>query len=335
MVYDDLLRWLDDKILENIPTKYKRNRSDITFRCPVCGDSKKSKTKMRAHYYFSSHRFYCFNCDASLSAIKFLEFLTKNEWKDIKKEYIKLKYSDPKALSSESNLIHLDKNKKEVDLFGFKPIIKSAWKNDLSDEARKYLESRMIFDSPFVKSKQFYSVYTKNKAEYILIPWKINGVEAYFQLNDFLKHSDKKYIFPPNESKLIYGIDDIDLSFPYIICFEGVYDSLFVKNGVAIGGKNLTEFQEKILAKKYPKHQIVLAFDNDLAGKRATERTFKGHFKYKYFDWANALKTKCKDINEWVLSTKNVNLLADKNFVESCIKHPVVMKYTLELSSAI
>ena len=51
-----------------------------------------------------------------------------------------------------------------------------------------------------------------------------------------------KYIFPKDMKKLMYGIDNIDISFPYIFLFEGVFDSVFVKNGIATGTKAVTAY---------------------------------------------------------------------------------------------
>lgn len=51
-----------------------------------------------------------------------------------------------------------------------------------------------------------------------------------------------KYIFPKDKKKLVYGLDNIDISWPYIIVFEGVYDSVFVKNGISVGTKAITDY---------------------------------------------------------------------------------------------
>ena len=169
------------------------------------------------------------------------------------------------------------------------------------------------------------------KNEYILIPWKINGIDAYYQINDFEHHDSlgRKYIFPSKKEKLIYGLDNIDLSFPYIICFEGVYDSLFIPNGIAIGGKSLTSLQHEIIMKRYPNHQIVLSFDNDKAGLDAMMKEIKKHpTEFKYFKWFDE-NTKEKDINDYVLKRNNTNQFKNKEFVKDLIVSPITMKMFL------
>lgn len=323
----DFSIWLDEKILEYIPRPFKKTQKDINFRCPICGDSKRSLSKMRGHYYFSSHAYYCFNCDTTLSGLKLLEILSNEDYKTLKAEYLKLKYQSPIKINQNKII-----DKTPFDFFDLTPAINDKWKNPLTDTALKYLESRKIFESEHGMNVDFYSTFTKTKREYILIPWILNGIEAYFQLNDFLKYSDKKYIFPPKLNKLVFGLDWIDLNFPYIICFEGVYDSLFVKNGVALGGKKLTALQKTIISKRYPNHQIVLALDNDLAGKEAIRRSIRADKSLKYFDWAKTLKTKAKDINDFVLSTNDISMLSNEDFIKSCIKNPLLIQYSLALS---
>ena len=58
--------------------KFKRVKSDLyNFRCPICGDSQKNKTKARGYIYSvkNNTNFKCHNCGASLSFNNFLKEL--------------------------------------------------------------------------------------------------------------------------------------------------------------------------------------------------------------------------------------------------------------------
>ncbi len=324
----DFLQWLDEKVLEYISGKSKRTGKDINFRCPICGDSKKSASKMRGHYYLHTHSFYCFNCDTALSGLKLLEHLSGNEYSNLKTEYLKLKYKDNKLLSG-NNLLKFENYPDSFSFNKLVNIIDENWKTSLSAKAINYLNDRFIFDAPYAQNLKLYSTYDKKDREFILIPWIVNGISAYFQLNDFEKHGDKKYIFPPNKDKLIFGLDNIDISFPYIICFEGVYDSVFVKNGVAIGGKKLTVLQRVILKKRYPNHQIVLALDNDLAGKTAMLNQMKDDPSIKYLIWYKDIKQKIKDVNDYMKMTYDFTKFTDEEYLKSCMLNNVIIKYML------
>ena len=328
----DLNEFLGDKIWSFLPYTKRRSNDIILTKCPICGDSKKNKAKMRGVYSIKKGIYHCFNCDVAMSGINFLKAISGSSYEDIMDEYRQLKLKNlgktyqKKPVQQETQLSALSY------LNSLHSIIDPKWKNALTDNAKKYLEKRLVDKAPFLKDK-LYSVYDREANEYILIPWKLNTVDAYWQINDF-EHHDKlkrKYIFPKDSEKLIFGLDNIDLSFPYIICFEGVYDSIFVKNGICIGGKTLTKLQHEIITARYPRHQICLSFDNDKAGLASVSKTLEKSIDYKYFKWFDE-NTKEKDINDFVIAKNNPNYFIDKDLVEKMIIGPASMKlYLVEM----
>ena len=74
--------------------KFKKVKSDLyNFRCPVCGDSKRNKTKTRG-YIFQNNKnnviFKCHNCGASMSFNNFLKQIDGY----LHKQYIMEKFKD-------------------------------------------------------------------------------------------------------------------------------------------------------------------------------------------------------------------------------------------------
>lgn len=68
--------WIQDTFIENLNLEgLERQRDCWNFRCPICGDSASDKHKKRAYLLSGDHgyRFYCHNCGASLSFLKFLD----------------------------------------------------------------------------------------------------------------------------------------------------------------------------------------------------------------------------------------------------------------------
>ena len=58
--------------------KFKRVKSDLyNFRCPICGDSQKNKSKTRGYLYAvkADVNFRCHNCGASMTLSNFLKTL--------------------------------------------------------------------------------------------------------------------------------------------------------------------------------------------------------------------------------------------------------------------
>ena len=324
MLSYEYIQFLNEKVLEYLPHNYVRIGDKLNMRCPICGDSKKSTTKRRGWYYMKNASFYCFNCSTGMSGIKFLEFISGSSYADIRKEYMKLYLKTGQSLSLSASY---EVPNEEPSVFQLQSIVKPEWKQALSDKAKAYLSERKVTEAPFLK-ENLYSCYTKKGEEYIMIPWRLNGVDAYFQLNDFQKLHSLKYIFPKDKKKLLYGLDNIDISWPYIIVFEGVYDSLFVKNGIASGTKSVSDYQLKLIKERFPRHQIVISFDNDKSGITSMTKLLKNGSDFKYFKWFNK-NTQQKDINEYIISKGNVNIFTNTSILEKMIVDKLLMKMFL------
>ena len=317
--------FLREKILEFLPPGFVRVGNKYHGRCPFCGDSKKSRSKKRGWIYLDTNcSYYCFNCGLAMSGIKLVEALSGAAYSEIRKEYLKL-FLKSGMNSSVSARFELPED--EPSLFKLQSIVKPEWKSPLSDKAKEYLRNRKVLDAPFF-SDPIYSYFAPNKDEFIIIPWKLNGIDSYYQVNDFQKIHSLKYIFPKDKKKTVAGLDNIDLSWPYIICFEGFYDSLFVKNGVCLGTKAITDYQLRLIKERFPKHQIVISFDNDVSGIKAMCKLLKRNSEFKYFRWFSET-TKEKDINDFVIAKDNVNIFADEKQIEPMIIDKLLMKLWL------
>ena len=88
------INYVDAKVWENLPESSLKscNNSEITFRCPICGDSKKNKLKKRGYFYRKTGTFYCFNCGTSMTGYDFLKAICpKDVFDRIIQEYKVLK----------------------------------------------------------------------------------------------------------------------------------------------------------------------------------------------------------------------------------------------------
>lgn len=325
MLSYEYIQFLNQKVLELLPSGFSRVGDKLNFRCPLCGDSHKDPRKRRGWFYLRTGSYYCFNCSTGLSGIKFIEAISGSSYEEIRKEYTRLFLRSGRNPKLSADFEAPDD---EPDLFHLKSIINPDWKNPLTDKALEYLENRKVLEAPFFDN-QLYSCFNRSRSEeFILIPWKLNGIEAYYQINDFQKLHSMKYIFPKDKKKLIAGLDNIDISFPYIFVFEGYYDSVFVKNGICVGTKAITDYQLRLIKERFPKHQIVISFDNDSAGIDSMIRLLKRENDFKYFRWFNK-NTMQKDINDFVLAKGNVNIFSDPKVLEKMIADKLVMKMYL------
>lgn len=326
-----------------------RNRNQLNFRCPFCGDSKKSATKKRGFYYISTASYHCFNCEANATGLKLLKAMAPDSvYADAIREYKNLQIKslslgrrfDPSGDEGIEDFDH--------DLIRCEPI--PAWKHLLQEpdkwehpmvltpEQMEYLKKRNVWNE---RTACF--LCTKNKKDgtpFILIPWEYAGQCIFYQLHNYTgAEKYPKYLFPNSidlndQEKPIFGLDNIDPSWKYVIACEGVYDSLSYKNGVCVGGRVVTDYQMKLLKERWPHHRVVAAFDNDEAGKKSVMKMCKGSPDARFLDVFDLFTHfKVKDANEFIqLGDKAKALLQDKAFLEKCIKSPLEMQVGLLLS---
>lgn len=323
MLSYEYIQFLNERLLQYIPQPYVHVGDKVNFRCPCCGDSQKSSTKKRGWLYLANSSYYCFNCGTSLPGIKLLQLLSGSDYESIKHEYVKLFLKSGQSYSLSAYSASQDD---EPNIFKFQRMLDPDLKKPLSKRATEYLNHRKVLSAPFLKEKIF-STYSQNKSdeEFILIPWKINGVDAYYQVNDFLGLHSMKYMFPKNKKKLIYGLDNIDPTYKKIFVFEGVYDSLFVKNGIASGTKAITEYQLKIIRNRWPSHDIVVSFDNDIAGFASTKKLIEQNNDFKFFRWFSS-DTHEKDINDYVCAKNNINMFVNSVDIDNLVFDKLQMK---------
>lgn len=324
MLSYEYIQFLNEKIIQYLPHPYVQIGDKLNFRCPICGDSRKSSTKKRGWWYLQNSSFFCFNCGTSMSGINFLKVLSGSDYEAIHKEYVDLflKSGQSSSLSSIAWKPNVDD---EPSILQLKRAFDPSIKHPLSSRAKEYLNSRKVLDAPFLKEQLFSTYLGESKEEYILIPWRLNGIDAYYQVNDFLKLHSIKYRFPKGKKKLLYGLDNVDPSYKKIFVFEGVYDSLFVKNGIASGTKSLTDYQMKLIHERWPHHEVCISFDNDAPGFSAMMQMIEKDKACKFFMWFDE-NTQEKDINERVLTLNDTSIFSKEDVVDKMVYDKLQMK---------
>jgi hypothetical protein len=166
-------------------------------------------------------------------------------------------------------------------------------------------------DAPFAPKN--WKLYLSAKHSRIIVPWTKDGKIIGHQLRAIYKTQTPKYKFEKGNEKPIFGLDMIDHSLEDIYLIEGVFDSIFVKNGLAIGGIHLSESQKETM-KNYMFNHVYL-LDNqwvDPASKKETLKLLQD--KKSVFIWPRDCKV--KDVNEYVVSTGK-NPFTDSEFLKA------------------
>lgn len=328
------INYIDAKVWENLPESSlkSKNKSEINFRCPICGDSKKNKFKKRGYFYRRTGTFYCFNCQTSLTGYDLLKVICPPDvFSRIVQDYQVLNFNNFVRRRNGCSDSTLDvQTHKNFDILSphpsYKYLLESKWKvTALSDSAKRHLDNRRI---PLDRRGMLKTISDQSGREFILIQYLLDDECVYHQLDNFNKYDIKgqgavKYIFPKDENinfqqKPVFNLAEVDVSFPYLFCTEGVYDSLFIKNGVALGGRNFTEYQSQMLETLYPRHKVVLAFDNDYAGMSSSLKHADKYPDILFLDISDVLNlAKSKDINEFVTATNRPDVFMNESFLKS------------------
>ena len=284
------------------------------FRCPYCGDSKKSHTKARGYVFRKKNDlfFKCHNCGVGAS----LGNLIKNIDSKVYKDYIVERYKrGVKTNNPEPEF------KFNAPIFRKKGILKNLKSiSDLSTEhpARRFVQKRLIPSESFSDlylCESFYKFTNSiipNKFPSLdgdhprlLIPFRDEKGEIFaYQGRAFGKEQPKYITIKLIDENKIFGLDRVDHS-KQIYAVEGPFDSLFLDNCIAAGGADLAKLEE----------DIIIIFDNEPRNREICKQVkliIEGGRKIVL--WPNSIKE--KDINDMILSgltKENIQEIIRKN----------------------
>ena len=297
--------YVDLKYLKYLPLDQftdKGGRS-FNFRCPVCGDSRKSTTKKRGWAFEHQNQIFikCYNCGYANSLRGFI----KNEYPMYYDDYVKEKFADKKPAPKKQSMKDLFAS--EYDSLNLQKI------NDLPKEhkAVKYLRGRMI--TPEMSNTFYYSDnfskwlnidiekdainYQAKLDRRIVIPFFTQHKKIFAIQGRSIDNADPKYItFKMDKgADKIYGMNHVDFTKPVLVV-EGPLDSLFLNNCLACAG-SLSDIEA--ILKYTPKENITIVPDNDKRNfqtKMFIEKAIAAEFKVVV--WNKNIEF--KDINDAV-----------------------------------
>jgi transcription elongation factor Elf1 len=281
--------------------KFKKVKSDLyNFRCPICGDSQKNKSKTRGYLYGvkADVNFRCHNCGASMTLSNFIKTLDPV----VHKQYVFERFKGGKT---GRNTV-VEEPTFEFKPPQFKPKLDLPRASDVQ-VAKDYLEKRSLEPKNFYYTPTFKRwvntlVLKFDNIEYdeprIIIPLiyenQVIGIQG-----RALGPNSVKYItiMFDEEAPKIYGLDSINRKFP-IYVVEGPFDSNFVSNSVALcGSDGDLECLETC--------DLIYVYDNEPRNKEIVRR-IEGCIRNdkSVVIWPNNIKE--KDINDMVLAGHDV-----------------------------
>jgi transcription elongation factor Elf1 len=295
------------------------NPYKINFRCPICGDSQKSRTKSRGWLLEkeNSFHYFCHNCGVSQQFRTFLKNVDSMSYND----YVTEKYVN--NMKSEKKESPLDNLKSEGPKFKPGNHLKSIKKISQllpNHPVKAYIDSRKI--PPAQHYRLYYAPKFKTWINSI-IPNKLDmkGKDEPRLIMPFFDEEGNLFGvsargFDPNgmryitimfqDRQKIFGLDKVDFNKKYYV-LEGAIDSLFLPNAIAMAGADGNVNGLKNV------ENAVFVFDAEPRNKEIHKRIEKiiraGH---SVCIWPSNIDG--KDVNEMVLNgVTNIEEIIRKN----------------------
>jgi len=300
--------------------KFKKVKPNLyNFRCPICGDSKKNKSKTRGYLYNikADINFRCHNCGASMTFSNFLKQLDPV----IHKQYVFERFKNNST--GRGTVV-------EEPTFKFEePKFKTKLSIPLCSEVqrgREYLEKRRLDPEKFYWAEDFTGFVNSIKPTFgsnvpkesrIIIPLYYNknliGVQGRSLLSNSVKYITTIFY---NDAPKIYGLDTIRKSSPVFVT-EGPFDSTFLRNSIAMCGADSD-------VRKWGVSTPVWVYDNEPRSKEITTRISKTIAKGdSVVIWPSNIHE--KDINDMVLAGHDVQSIVESNTYDGLEAH---LKFT-------
>jgi len=329
--------FIDRAFLLRISPKLQRftqKKDDLyNFRCPLCGDSQKNKTKSRGYVYRKKNDYFymCHNCGAGTNFYNFLEKVDPT----LIKEYSLERYKN--GDNNRSNHIEPDFQECKQETPKFKKSLELLSIDNLPEAhfAKVYVQQRRIPETfwsqlyyaedfaAFIQNLGIENTNLKEKDNRLVIPFYDKEKNLVALQGRALGESKLRYITLKlhDDNHKFFGLDRIDED-KMIYVVEGPIDSMFLDNAVATADSNLES-----ITSIYDKSKITLVFDNEPRNKEIIKKIDDAIEKhYNVVIWPEMIDS--KDINDMVLEgfspdeiqdiiSKNtfVNLRAKAEFV--------------------
>jgi hypothetical protein len=193
-------------------------------------------------------------------------------------------------------------NIKQPDIINIKPLVEefninlpSNWL-PVPEDLERIIINRKIYDAPFLPSN--FKVYYDKELDRLIIPWVRNNQLMGYQGMAIRKDQTPKYLFNSDGTKDIFNFNMIDSDLDYVFSVEGCWDTIWVRNGITIGGTRLTDHQRELLSEHNCSNVYML--DNQWLDKTSYKKTLKlieqGELVWI---WPNNIKQ--KDQNEFLI----------------------------------
>lgn len=291
----------------------KLPNGNLNSCCPICKEGQSWGRKKRLYYFRDRGFLFCFNCNQSWSDLNWIKTVTGKTYSELIAEasqYSFIASNNTRTFFSSGAAQQSIKNRSEdlpSDTITLNSESQKSYyaNNEIVAKAEDFIKSRRL-DKAVNVPKYGISLTDKIHKNRVIIPFTdLNGRISFYQSRKLLD-SDlmPKYLSKKDSEKTVFGIDKVDLDYPYMFITEGPIDSCFIKNGVSLAGLKYTNAQIEQLSDFFA-HQKIWILDNDFR----TNPTVMGQYEKlvddgeTIFIWPPEFNG-VKDINEYCVREK-------------------------------
>lgn len=299
--------------LSHYLTQFKQKSKQLwTFRCPVCGDSKKSKIKTRGYIYNHKSRYWykCFNCDLSLPLERFCKeyypevycrhivdsFIQQDSTKDNFEEELKQTVL-PIQITKEVGMLPASTNFEALQFLKSRKIPEEFYSEILFIED---VNSLLNLYTPLGYKPLAY------KSSRLVIPILTESSNLVGYVTRSIKKDDpiRYYNIKVTNELFVWGQQRIDVNKPVYVV-EGVFDAMFIPNAVAT--LSATKFPYTVSwCKGKGAKTVIIVLDNEPRNKQIRELLSRF---IKEGEQVVLLTGYPKDINDIVLQFPQIDII--------------------------
>ena len=323
------MTFIDQKYLNIISPQLKqfkpKGNNLWNFRCPYCGDSKKSQTKARGFVYQKKNDLFykCHNCGVGTTLGKLVQYVDSKTYDD----YILERYRKGVKTNNPEPEFKFDAPVFQKNIF---KSLRSISELATTHPARGLVEARGIpekFLNDLYLCESFYkftNTLVENKFPSLsgdhprlMIPFRNEKGEIFaYQGRAFGKEIPKYITIKLDEdADKIYGLDRADKD-KQIYVVEGPIDSMFLDNCIAVAGADFSK-PLSIGGRLMLNGELTIIFDNEPRNKEICKQIEKTISQGRnVVIWPDSMKE--KDINDMILagySKKDIQqIITDNTF---------------------
>lgn len=324
--------WLEEKYVGLISARlerFKKRGNVYNFRCPICGDSQKDKTKARGYLYHKkdAYVFHCHNCNITQRFHTFLKHIDPM----LASEYSQESFIENKGFSQRPPLAPKPIQcipKPKFSTGGPLKGVKRVSQLSPTHPAKLYVQQRKIPSNFHYKlfyvpkfmtwvntliPEKFSKEALQHDEPRMIIPFIDRDGEVYgFQGRSFRKDGVRYITIMLDETKpKIFGLDTVDFN-NRVYIFEGPIDSMFIPNSIAMAGADM--IQAQLLLRLDPT-KCTIIMDNEPRNEQVVKRIEANiNMGFNVCLWPQVITD--KDVNDMVLSgyrPADLKLIIDQN----------------------